>query len=235
MVATFPSYTPPQAARTVPRHGVTRRRLLERALLRRALLALALLLLAFLLLGSSAQAQAGPATPASGSVAGTSAGGSDSKMWYGLSLGGGNTRLACDICDRSRDSGPSVALSFGAYASSRLRIGVEASRWSHDDGGTREHVNALGLVAHLAFPQWRGVYVIGGGGWSGYGAGPYRSDAPRLTVGLGYDVPLMSGWVVGNVLTLDSSWPSAIRTDDVTVVRDAGLSTVRVGLQLHRR
>lgn len=234
MVAATPSYTPTGLERSVSRHGVTRRRQLFKALLRRAFFALLLLLLAIALLAQDGSAQA--RTAASPRAASTSSEAPrDSRMWYGLALGGGGTRLACDICDPTRDSGPSVALSFGAYARDYLRIGVEGSRWSHRDGGASETVNALGLVAHLALPAWRGLYVIGGGGWSGYRAGPYRSDAPRATLGLGYDVPIAAGWVVGNVLSLDASWPAEIKNDDIAVVRNAGLSTVRVGLQIHRR
>lgn len=238
MVAATPSYTPTGLERRVPRHGVTRRRQLFRALLRRALLALLLLLLAIALLaqeGSAQDARAETRPAATRRDSGSDGAARDSRMWYGLAIGGGGTRLACDICDPTRDSGPSVTLSFGAYARDYLRVGVEGSRWSHRDGAARETVSALGLVAHLALPAWRGLYVIGGGGWSGYRAGPFRSDAPRVTLGLGYDVPITQGWVVGNVLSLDASWPAEIKNDDIAVVRNAGLSTLRVGLQIHRR
>lgn len=156
-------------------------------------------------------------------------------IWYGLSVGGAGTRLTCDLCSASRDMGPSFSLSAGVHARPRLRVGIEASRWTHTDDDVRERVLSAGLVAHLAPHASSGFYLLGGAGWTGYRAGEFTYDAPRLTVGLGWDMPFSGEWVIGNVIALDAAAFSPIRNQDVTVMRNVGLSTVRVAVQLQRR
>lgn len=158
-----------------------------------------------------------------------------SSIWYGLSLGGAGNRLTCDVCATTRDVGTAITLAFGAYADRQLRVGVEGSRWTFDEQGARESVHALGLVAHLIPDPRRGFYLLGGAGWSGYRAGDFSYDAPRLTVGAGWDVPVYGVWTAGAVVALDAASFGALRNDDVTVARDVGMSAVRVALQLRRR
>lgn len=156
-------------------------------------------------------------------------------VWFGLSVGGAGTRLTCDLCQSSRDVGPALTLSAGVVARPRLRVGIEAGRWTHESDAVRERVLTLGLVAHLVPNAERGLFLLGGAGWSGYRAGEFSYDAPRLTVGIGWDVPFSGDWVVGNLIALDAAAFAPIRNEDVTVMRNVGLSTVRVAVQLQRR
>lgn len=155
-------------------------------------------------------------------------------LWYGLTAGGAAMRLTCDLCQPVRDLGPAVTLSVGAHAGPALRVGLEGGGWTHEQGRVRERMYGFGLVAHLVPDLERGLYLLGGLGWSGYRSGDFSYDAPRLTVGLGWDVPAFGSWVVGNVVALDASAFASLENGDVTVVRDVGMSSLRVAVQLRR-
>lgn len=191
--------------------------------------------------GAAAQRDSDVATPrpseASAAVAGSQ---SDitpaaAGIWFGLGVGRGSAALSCGICTTSRDGGPSVSLAFGSHALPNLRVGVEGSRWVRDTGDGDETVYALGLVAHFVPAAWRGAYLLGGTGWSGYVSGPYRYSAPRVSLGVGYDVPMAARMVVGAQLTFDAGWRAAITNESTTVVDRAGLSVIRLSAQIQRR
>ena len=153
----------------------------------------------------------------------------------GLSVGGGGTRLTCDICQPSRDLGPSATLMLGSTASSDLDVGVELGGWTHEDGEVRESVYRAGVIAYLTLLEGRGLYAIGGFGWSGYRAEDFRYDAPRISLGAGWDFPFVPGWMIGNQVILDASSMGSLKNDETTVARRVGLSTLRVVIQLRNR
>lgn len=154
-------------------------------------------------------------------------------LWWSASVGGGGTRLTCDLCQRSRDLGPTLTAALGAHASDRLRIGIEAGGWTHEESDdTRETAYRLGLIAHLAPNIGSGLYLLGGFGWSGYRAEDFRMDAPRVTLGLGWDLPLARRWVIGNELALDGAAYGSLQNDDILVDRPVGMSTVRFSVQV---
>lgn len=158
-----------------------------------------------------------------------------STIWFQVALGGATARLVCDICQSDRDVGPSVAVALGAYANANLRIGLEAGRWTYDAPAVRENLHSFGLVAHVAPAGWQRLYWLAGAGWTGYRAGDFSYDAPRLTVGLGWDLPLTGQWVVGNTIAVDAASFAPLRNGDVTVVRNVGLNVLRITTQLRRR
>ena len=182
-----------------------------------------LLLLAIGWTGATAQARS--------PVAGSS---EESRLWYALTVGGAGTRLTCDLCQPARDLGPAVTVAVGAHAGEGLRVGLEGGGWTHQEGSAREKAYAVGLVAHLVPDPTRGLYLLGGLGWTGYRAGDFSYDAPRLTVGVGWDVPLAGSWSVGNVVALDASSFTSLRNESATVVRNVGLSSLRVAVQVRR-
>lgn len=157
-----------------------------------------------------------------------------STIWYGGSIGRAGNRVTCDICTTSRDYGLAIAIAAGTYARPQLRVGIEGARWSFDGAGVDESVLSLGVVAHLLPDVRRGLYLLGGIGWSGYRAGDFAYDAPRATVGVGWDRVVAGGVSVGALLALDAASFGAIRTEDATVARDVGLSSIRLALQLRR-
>jgi len=159
----------------------------------------------------------------------------DAAYWWTLTVGAGSTRFTCDLCTPERDTGPWAGLAIGASASEAVKVGVEGGFWTHMDGGTREWVYRAGVVAHVYPRVGSGLHLIGGAGWSAYRAEDIRHDAGRLTVGIGWDLPLTSGWLVGNSITLDAASFGSLKNDQVTIDRDVGVSVLRVGVYLKRR
>ena len=157
------------------------------------------------------------------------------RLWIGVAIGGGGTRLTCDLCQSARDLGPTVDVALGSYARGDLRIGVEAGGWTHDDEEGREKVYRAGVVAYLQPQPDGGAYLTGGFGWSHYQTGDFRYDAPRLTLGAGWDHALGARLRIGNQLTLDAASFGSLRNSEVAVARNVGLSVVRVSIQLYRR
>ena len=155
--------------------------------------------------------------------------------WWTVSVEAAGARLTCDLCDRSRDLGAGVGASFGSYASPALRLGVDGSVWSHRAGDVRERVWAAGIVAELHPRVGSGLHLIGGAGWSGYRAGGFSHDAPSIRLGLGWDLPLSAGWVVGNRVVLDAASFGSLDADGTTVAGAVGLSVLRFGLYLRHR
>lgn len=158
-----------------------------------------------------------------------------STIWFQVGLGGATARLVCDICQSARDVGPAVTVALGAYSSAQLRIGLEAGRWSHDAQTVREDLHSFGLVAHFAPAGWNRLHWLAGLGWTGYRAGEFSYDAPRITLGLGWDLPLTGQWVIGNIIAVDAASFAPLRNGSVTVVRNVGLNALRVTTQLRRR
>ena len=159
----------------------------------------------------------------------------DGDLWWGVTVGGAGARLTCDLCETARELGPALDLTVGAYAGPDLRVGVEAGVWSHDDSGIRENVFRAGIVG-FAYPRpGSGLHLVGGAGWSGYRAESFGYDAVRLTVGVGWDLRLTDGWVVGNRVTLDAASFGSLRNEGTAVARGVGLSVVRLGVYLDRR
>ncbi len=156
-------------------------------------------------------------------------------VWFAATVGGAGARLTCDLCQPARDLGPSVNVSIGAYASPRVRVGLEGGGWTHDEEDIRERVYRAGVVAHLLPDPARGLYLLGGFGWSGYRAESFRYDAARLTLGVGWDLPLTSRWMVGNSITLDAASFGTLKNDEATVARNVGLSLVRLSVGIRRR
>lgn len=165
-------------------------------------------------------------------------------LWWSVSAAVAGARLACDICDPSRDGGPSVEVAAGTYASDPLRVGLEAGAWTFSDGGFREWVYMAGVVAELHPRPGSGLHLIGGLGWSGYRAGDegpfvpedgFRYDGVRLRLGAGWDLPFTGAWVVGNRLTVDASSFGTLHDDDAPIARSVGLSVVRFGVHVRRR
>lgn len=169
------------------------------------------------------------------SEAQNSSGAPEANYWWSLNVGAGSTRFTCDLCTPERDSGPWAGLTIGASASEAVKVGVEGGFWTNVDGGTREWVYRAGVVAHVYPRVGSGLHLIGGAGWSAYRADEVRHDAGRLTVGLGWDLPLTPGWMVGNTITLDAASFGSLKNERVTIDRDVGVSVLRIGVFLKHR
>jgi hypothetical protein len=165
-------------------------------------------------------------------------------VWWSLSAAAASARLACDICDPTRDAGPAVEGAVGTYATPSLRVGVDGGAWTFRDGDFRETVLTAGVVAELHPRPGSGLHLIGGLGWSGYRAndtdpGPdqvgFRYDALRLRLGAGWDLPLTPSWSVGNRVTLDASSLGTLKDEDTPIARSVGLSLARFAVYVRHR
>lgn len=165
-------------------------------------------------------------------------------LWIEGSLGAAGARLTCDICDPSRDRGPTLGLAFGTRAGDATRVGVDLGGFTFRDGDFRESVFTAGIHAAVYPKPQSGLHLIGGLGWSGYRAGDvdaepdeegFDYDALRLRLGLGWDFPLTTGWDVGNQLLLDASSLGDLNDDGTAIAESVGLSVVRFSVHLRRR
>ncbi|MBX7120224.1 MAG: hypothetical protein K1X31_14630 [Gemmatimonadaceae bacterium] len=158
------------------------------------------------------------------------------RLWVEVGVGGAAARLTCDVCSPARDVGALGSLAVGAYASPRARLGIEATAWTYANDGVREHLDGLALIGAI-HPSARrpAVYLQGGIGWTAYRADTFRWRAARLSLGVGYDVPITGRWVVGNLVSLDGSGFGTLRSSGSATLRNVGLSTVRISAQVRRR
>lgn len=155
--------------------------------------------------------------------------------WWEVAVGTGGSRLTCRTCEPERELGATLSAGLGAYASPQLRVGLDGSAWTNEDEGTRESVYRAGLVAQLHPRPGSGLHLVAGLGWSGYRAGALTYDAPRLTLGAGWDLPLTASWVAGNRVTLDASSFASIRNDGTPVARSVGLSVLQIAVYVRKR
>lgn len=165
-------------------------------------------------------------------------------LWWSVSAAAGGARLTCDICDPTRDGGPSVEVAVGTYASPNVRIGVDGSGWTFRDEDFRERIFTAGLVAEVHPRTGSGLHLIGGLGWTGYRANDieadpddtgFRYDALRLRVGAGWDFRMGSSWRVGNRITLDASSLGTLHDEGAPIAESVGLSMVRFAIFLRHR
>ena len=161
--------------------------------------------------------------------------GEDRGVWWGAQVHAAGARLTCDLCDRSRDLGGGIEASVGAYASDRVRVGVEGGAWTHREDDVREDVYSAGIVAEIHPRRGSGLHLVGGLGWSGYRAGELSLDAPRLRLGAGWDLPVTGSWVVGNRILVDAASFASLDNDGESVAESVGLSVVRLALYVRHR
>jgi len=165
-------------------------------------------------------------------------------IWLSVAAAAGGARLTCDICDPTRDAGPSVEAAFGTHASPYVRVGVDGSAWTFRDEDFRETIWSAGLVAEVHPRRGSGLHVIGGLGWTGYRANDidpdpadvgFHYDALRVRLGVGWDLPLSASWAVGNRVTLDASSLGTLHDEGAPIAQSVGLSVVRFAFYLRRR
>ena len=190
---------------------------------RRRTLCLALLTLA---LPADVSGQ-GVAAPGTGFLRGDS--------WWSVTLSVAAARLTCDLCEPSRDVGPSLDVVVGAFAGPHLRVGLEGGVWSHGGEELRESVYRAGVTGQLHPTPGSGLHALAGVGWSGYRAGTFAYDAARLTVGAGWDFPQGDEWVVGGSVTLDAASFGSLANEAEEVAQAVGLSVVRFGIYVRRQ
>ena len=157
------------------------------------------------------------------------------RWWWTASASLQGSRLTCDLCSTERDFGPALGFGIGTFATPSVRVGLDGTLSTSTEGAVRETVHGAGVVVEVHPRAGSGLHVIGGLGWAGYRAGDFAYDAARLRVGVGWDLPLFSSWVVGNRLTYDASSFASLRNDGTPVVESVGLGTVHFGMYVGKR
>ena len=136
-----------------------------------------------------------------------------SGTWWAVGLGAGALRFTCDLCAEERDRGPSLLVMLGAYAGPRLRVALEGGGWTRDDDGVREALYRAGVTGFFHPREDSGLHLLAGLGWVGYRADELRYDSGSLSVGLGWDFPILSDWTLGNALRIDAGSFGSFKND----------------------
>ena len=148
-------------------------------------------------------------------------------FWWDVSVGAASLQLSCDICADAVDSGPFLEVAAGAYATSRLALGIEFGGWTHLDDETREQLVQGALTLRYARSHSEGLHFLVGGGWSSYRVGEFRYGAPRMLLGTGWSFPISEDLSVGTRLVWDIAPFGSLKNDDVTVAESVRLGLLR--------
>jgi hypothetical protein len=150
-----------------------------------------------------------------------------SGLWWSVGVGAGSLRFQCQLCDTGRDTGPTVEVAVGSWASRSLRFGLDGGVWTFDDDGVREKAWRAGLVGQLYPAPERGLHLIGGVGWTGWRAEDFNYDAVRVGVGAGWDLPAFGEWSLGNAVMVEGAAFGSLKNEDQVVVQSVGMSQLR--------
>lgn len=88
-------------------------------------------------------------------------------LWFGAGVGGGASKVGCDLCRGDWEFGPLAQLRMGGTANAHLRYGVEANGWTKNDPdlGVRDIMIGVGAVLYwFPNPATARYYVKGGFG-----------------------------------------------------------------------
>lgn len=138
-------------------------------------------------------------------------------FWWDAGLGFTSMQVTCRLCTGDIDSGPSIDLAAGTWASPRVAVGVELGGWTHLDSSVRERVLRAGLTGRFTPSLASGLHFLGGLGWMAYRADQFHYSTLNLLVGLGWRLPVSPGWSVGNRLVFDAAPFATLKNDGVSV------------------
>lgn len=163
-------------------------------------------------------------------------------LFYGAGAGGGWTRAACGYCRRDYSFGPIVFARLGGTLGERSLLGAEASLWTKSDAeeDVRLLTGSLMAVAWL-YPSADGpLYLKGGLGavtYRVYGEGDdddLSSLGPALQLGAGYEFRLSERLLLTNYVNVVASRFGKLRSGEVIVVDNIGVTSFQFGIGLTR-
>lgn len=149
-------------------------------------------------------------------------------------VGAGWGRVSCDVCQTSRDLGPTAFLRAGKSIRPGVQIAGEATVWTHEVEDVRENMGAAMAVLYL-HPRQGALYVKSGAGFVGYRAGDdIAMNAIGLQLGAGYELRL-GGLAVTNYLNLIGSSFGSLKNGDVRIAEDVSATLLQFGVGLTLR
>lgn len=115
-------------------------------------------------------------------------------FWLGAGVGAGSARLSCQICESSRDGGPTGYLRLGATINRAILVGVEGSAWYESENDIDRMLGSVMAIVLLYPKPANGFFIKTGLGISQYSAkdqdDEVSSQALSGMVGVGYEVPM---------------------------------------------
>lgn len=154
-------------------------------------------------------------------------------IWLSAGAGAGWVRVSCDICQTSRDFGPSAFVRAGTVITSELRAALEATAWTHEVEDDRENLGAA-MAVLLLQPRHGAVHVKAGIGYVGYRAGDFSLNTLGMQLGAGYELRL-GGVALTNYANLIGSSFGSLKNENTTVADDVSTSLLQFGFGLTLR
>jgi hypothetical protein len=140
-------------------------------------------------------------------------------------------RVSCDVCQTTRDLGPSGFLRVGKTLRAGLRVGGEFTVWTHEVEDEREYLGAAMAVLHM-HPNDGPLYVKAGVGYVGYRAGEdITMNAAGMQVGAGYEL-MLGGLALNNYVNLIDSSFASLKNQGTTIAAGVGTTTLQFGVGL---
>lgn len=158
----------------------------------------------------------------------------DGGFSFGIGVGAGYVRVSCDICQRSRDLGPSAYVRLGTSIQPGLRVAAEATAWTHEVEEERENLGAAMAVLYL-HPRQGPLYVKGGLGYVAYRAGDeIAANGLAMQLGAGYELRLGRVGVSNYINMIGSSFGS-LKNENTTIAQDVSTTLLQFGVALTLR
>jgi hypothetical protein len=155
-------------------------------------------------------------------------------LWLGAGVGAGWVRVSCDICQASRDLGPSAFARVGTVLKPGLRVAAEITAWTHEAEDVRENLGAAMAVLYLQ-PHDGALYFKTGLGYVGYRAGDdIALNSAGVQLGGGYELRIGS-LALSNYLNLVSSSFGSLKNEDTTIADDVRTTLMQFGIAFNLR
>jgi hypothetical protein len=153
---------------------------------------------------------------------------------FAAGVGGGWARISCDVCQTARDVGPTAFVRIGTSLNSSLRVGAEATLWTHEVGEERENLGAAMAVLQV-FPGDGPLHLKAGLGFVGYRAGEdIGMNAVGMQLGAGYDLRLGSLALTNYINVISSSFGN-LKNNETTIANDVSATLLQLGVGLTLR
>jgi hypothetical protein len=158
----------------------------------------------------------------------------DAGLSLGAGVGAGWVRVSCDICQTSRDLGPSAFLRVATAIKPGLRVAGEVTAWTHEAEDLRENLGAAMAVLYVQ-PHDGALYFKTGLGYVGYRAGDNIAlNSAGMQLGAGYELRI-GGLALSNYLNLIGSSFGSLKNEDTTIADDVRTTLLQFGVAFNLR